>query len=203
MTYFIQGFMLGLAYVAPLGMQNIYVINSAVSNTKVKAYSVALITAFFDISLALACFFGIGALMEKFELLKLVILLIGSIAIIFIGVKLIKTTPDAKGEVDLNKTMLQIIVTCFLVTWANPQALIDGSLLLGGFKATLTFEAANLFIIGVSVASLSWFLGVTTVVSVFKNSINNKVLKVINVICGSILILFGLKLIYSFIEIIL
>lgn len=69
-TYLLKGFMLGLAYVAPIGMQNIYVINTALSSSKIRAYLVALITIFFDITLALACFFGIGLIMEKFIALK-------------------------------------------------------------------------------------------------------------------------------------
>jgi len=50
--YFIQGFVLGIAYVAPIGIQNLYVINSALSNNKLRAYIITLIIIFFDISLA-------------------------------------------------------------------------------------------------------------------------------------------------------
>jgi len=103
--------------------------------------------------------------------------------------------------IDTNKTLIQIASTCFAVTWLNPQALIDGSLLLGGFRAALSTEASNLFIIGVCGASFLWFGGLTTVVSVFKNNFNYKVIRWINIICGGIIIYFGLKLGYSFIKI--
>lgn len=66
LKFLLQGFMLGIAYVAPIGMQNLYVINTAISKSRLRAYQVALITTFFDISLALACFFGMGALMERY-----------------------------------------------------------------------------------------------------------------------------------------
>lgn len=97
LKYFIQGFTLGLAYVAPIGMQNLYVINTAISKSKLKAYQVAFITIFFDISLALACFWGIGTLMEKSKGLKSIVLFIGAIAVIYIGVKLVRSTPDMKN----------------------------------------------------------------------------------------------------------
>lgn len=77
LKYCVQGFLLGLAYVAPIGMQNIYVINTAVSKNKLRAYQVAFITIFFDISLALACFLGIGTLMEKSKVIKAATLLYG------------------------------------------------------------------------------------------------------------------------------
>jgi len=200
--YFIQGLMLGFAYVAPIGMQNLYVINTAISKRKIRAYQVAFITSFFDITLALACFWGIGSLMEKSQVLKSVILLIGSIMVIYIGVQLIRSTPDTNKEVNVNKSMLQVITTCFMVTWANPQALIDGSLLLGSFRISLPPEASTVFILGVCIASLSWFTGITTIVSIFKHSFNKKVIKILNVICGSIIIYYGLKLGISFINIV-
>lgn len=202
MKYIVQGFMLGIAYVAPIGMQNIYVINNAIGNNKVRAYLVALITIFFDISLALACFFGMGAIMEKFKGLKLIILFIGCIAVTYIGIQLIRSTPKTENETDVNKTISQIIIACLLVTWANPQALIDGSLLLGGFKAALSSEASKLFIFGVCLASTSWFLGITTIASTFKSKFDDRVIKIINVVCGGILVYYGLTLGYSFLEII-
>jgi len=192
--------MLGLAYVAPIGMQNLYVINTAIDKSKLRAYQVALTTIFFDISLALACFFGVGALMEKLPILRLGVLLVGCVAVTYIGIQLIISKVDNRDKVDVNKSMIQVVVTCFLITWANPQALIDGSLLLGGVKATLTPEAGRVFIVGVCVASMSWFLGLTTLVSVFKNSFNEKVIKIINIICGVIIVYYGLKLGYSFVQ---
>ncbi len=200
MSYIIQGFMIGLAYVAPIGMQNIYVINNAIGNSRLKAYMVALIIIFFDVSLALACFFGMGAIMEKFQFLRLAILLFGGLAVMYIGVQLIKSLPETSEDVDINKTLLEVVFTAFLVTWVNPQALIDGSLLLGGFKATLSPEFSKLFIIGVSLASATWFLSITTIVSIFKNNISNKVIRMINVVCGVVLVYYGAKLGFNFIS---
>lgn len=198
--YIAEGFMLGIAYVAPIGMQNIYVINSAIGNSKLRAYAVALITIFLDVLLAITCFFGMGAIMEKFQPFKLTILFIGAIAVVYIGVQLIRSNPEIKNEVDINKSVPQIILSCFLVTWANPQALIDGSLLLGGFKAALSPETSKLFIIGVCLASTVWFLGITTIVSTFKSYFNNRIIKIINIGCGVILIYYGLKLGYNFLQ---
>lgn len=197
-----EGFALGLAYVAPIGMQNIYVINTAISKGKAKAYQVAFITSFFDISLALASFFGMGALMVRYELLRMIVLLLGSIMVTYIGIGLIRSKPNMNNKVDVNKTFFQVVLACFMVTWINPQAIIDGTLLLGGFRASLPESAATIFIIGVAIASLSWFIVLTTIVSIFRKSFDYKVVRVINIVCGSIIIYYGLKLGYSFIKII-
>ena len=192
--------MLGLAYVAPIGMQNLYVINTAVSMKRIRAYQVAFITIFFDISLAIACFFGMGLLMDQFALLKKGILLVGGAAVIYIGINLVRSVPQIDQGVHVNKTLLETIAVCFAVTWLNPQALIDGSLLLGGFRASLPVESSQLFIYGVCAASFMWFMGLATVTSVFRSMINSKVLRWINWICGSIIIYYGFKLLYDFIQ---
>lgn len=220
--YLAQGFMLGLAYVAPIGMQNLYVINTAISKDRIRAYQVAFITSFFDITLALACFFGMGMLMEKSQVLKGLILLVGSMIVIYIGIQLIRSKPEitededekdlldseegksseTAEEISTKKFLSKTILACFTVTWINPQALIDGSLLLGGFRASLPVEASNMFILGVALASISWFTGITTIVSIFKNNINTKVIRWINMICGGVIIYYGFKLAYSFIQLV-
>ena len=108
MQYLLQGFLLGLAYVAPLGMQNMYVINTAVRSSKFKAYQMALITIFFDISLALACFFGVGIILDKIPFLRYFVLAAGSIAVIYIGYSLAKSVPAINQEVEVNQPFIKV-----------------------------------------------------------------------------------------------
>jgi len=201
--YLIQGLLLGIAYVAPIGMQNLYVINTAIKETKLKALQVALITVFFDISLALSCFWGIGLLIDKLPIVKGLILLLGSGVVIYIGIGLIRSTPDISIEVKIENSLIKVAGTCFAVTWLNPQALIDGSLLLGGYHASIPSEMLKFFILGVCTASFLWFTSLATIVSTFKTKINSTVIKYINLFCGTIIIFFGIKLGYAFIKLII
>lgn len=198
--YFLQGLTVGLAYVAPIGLQNLFVINSAVSLPRSRAYLTAFIVMFFDITLALACFFGVGAIMEKSPMLQMIILCIGSIIVICIGLGLLKNSSATVTGKDVNIPIGKVISTACVVTWFNPQAIIDGSMMLGAFKATLSSSAGMIFITGVACASALWFLTVTTVVSLLGAKINDKVLRIINIICGIVIIFYGLKLAYNFIQ---
>lgn len=198
--YFIQGFLLGLAYVAPIGMQNLYVITTAVRMNRLRAFQVALITIFFDISLAIACFFGVGILLDKISFLKYIFLLIGSLSVIYIGITLIRSKPKLNDKIKVDEPVLKIAGICFAVTWLNPQAIIDGSLLLGSFRASLTGSNSVYFMLGVMSASFSWFTGITTIISFFKKVISSDLLKLINIVCGLIIIFFGIKLGINFIK---
>ena len=104
---------------------------------------------------------------------------------------------------DVNKSLIKIIWTCFAVTWLNPQAIIDGSLLLGGIRASLPVEMSSYFILGVCLASFTWFTSLATIISLLKGKFNVKVIRIINLVCGVIIMLYGFKLAYSFVKLII
>ena len=70
---------MGLAYVAPIGLQNLFVINSALTQKRSRVYITALIVIFWDISLGVSCFLGAGALMQALPWLQKVILCVGEV----------------------------------------------------------------------------------------------------------------------------
>lgn len=193
----LQGLLFGLAYVAPIGTQNLYVINAATGKSRFKTYRTALITVFFDISLAISCFFGIGLIISKFPVLKGIILLLGSIIVIYIGISLIRSSSQSAKSENQDDSLKSVIFSCFSVTWLNPQAILDGSLLLGGFRASLPDSMSKFFILGVCLASLIWFNTLATAVFYLKSKFG-KAIKWINIVCGIMLLLYGLKLLYSF-----
>lgn len=200
MGYFFQGLTMGLAYVAPIGLQNLFVINSALTHTRRRALLTAWIVIFFDVTLAFACFFGIGAVMERYQWLQMVILCVGSLIVIYIGIGLLRAKAE---EIDRSKTtdsVRKTISSACVVTWFNPQAIIDGTMMLGAFHVTLPAQQSIPFISGVGIASCLWFTGITLAISLFSDRFNAKTLRMINVVCGVIIIFYGCKLMWNFIQ---
>ncbi len=203
MPPYLTGLGIGLAYVAPIGMQNLFVINSALTQPRHRALLTALIVVFFDVTLALACFFGIGALMEHFTWLQMVILLVGGAIVIWIGIGLLRDKPTMDQSVDVNIPMHKVAAKACVVTWFNPQAIIDGTMLFGGFRAGNPGAVSTQLILGSTTASFLWFLGITVLISCFSTRFNDKILRIINVVCGAIIIFYGGKLIWQFFQMIL
>ena len=203
MDIYLQGLTMGLAYVAPIGLQNLFVINTALTQPKRRVYLTALIVIFFDVTLGMACFFGVGAIMTAFPLLEKAILLIGAAIVIWIGIGLVRAhdTMDTSTKVDI--PILKVISTACVVTWFNPQALIDGTMMLGAFKATLPAGMDMFFVGGFASASVLWFTGISTIISLFSAKFTDKTLRVINVICGCVIIFYGFKLLWSFIQMVM
>ena len=202
LSIYLQGLSLGLAYVAPIGMQNLFVINSAMTQKLGRAIATALIVIFWDVSLGLACFLGVGALMDALPWLQKVILGIGGMLVIYIGVSLIRSKSDLSGGQDGNQLLWKIIGTAFIVTWLNPQALIDGTLMLGAFRASLPVGGAPYFITGFASASFLWFNCLAVVVHLLGNKINSHVLTWLNRICGAVIVLYGIKLLSNLVQMI-
>lgn len=199
MDFYIQGLTLGLAYVAPIGMQNLFVINSALTQTRLRALVTALIVIFFDVTLALACFFGIGLVMQKYPPVQLGILLLGGLVVVYIGISLLKSSVRQIGgaqQMPLGKTVWAACV----VTWFNAQAVIDGTMLLGAFKVSMTEAQSLHFLFGVLSASCLWFVTLAMVVSLAGSLGTPRTLNLINKICGTVIIIYDIKLFWHFAE---
>lgn len=193
MIYFFQGFFWGIAYVAPIGMQNLFVINSALQGNKIRTFITALAVIFFDIMLALVCFNGFGSLLEKYKLLQLAVLFSGCILIAVTSFSLWRTKVEF-SQMAVNKSWFQIVLTAGAVTWLNPQALIDGTVLLSAFKAVLPSWGLAYFISGVCSASVFWFSALAFFTYLTKQYFSAQALNLVNKVCGLLLLFYAFQL---------
>ncbi|MGN1281519.1 MAG: LysE/ArgO family amino acid transporter [Succinivibrio sp.] len=197
-SIYLQGIVIGLASLAPIGLQNLFVINSAMSLSRLRAFFTALIVSCFDITLTSSCFFGVGALIDRYAAVKFLVLLIGAIVVFRIGLSLLKsggTVSSAQVTLSVRKT----IVTACAVTWLNPQALIDCSLMLGAIHATLLSSDLFPFVSGLYTASFAWFIGLCAVISILRSRFSQKAVILINRCCASVIIVYSFKLMYEFV----
>lgn len=200
MNYFLRGLTMGLAYVAPIGIQNLFVINSALTHSRRRALLTSLIVIFFDVTLALACFFGIGAVMQRYKWMQMLILLAGSLIVICIGIGLLRSKVEELEKTEMDLSIWKTISSACVVTWFNPQAIIDGTMMLGAFHVTLTASQSTPFISGVAAASCIWFSGLTLIISIFSSKFHVKTLRVINLLSGIVVIFYGVRLFLNFIS---
>jgi L-lysine exporter family protein LysE/ArgO len=195
MSVFVEGLGIGLAYAMPIGAQNIFVINAS-SNTNLRnGLKVAAVVTIMDVTLALACFFGIGQTLELWPALTPVMSAIGSLFLLYIGWGLLhpEESPDsAFGHTSLSTGTL--IKTAFILTWFNPQALVDGTMLFGGIRSGLAGFDSSWFMTGAALGSMSWFFTLCTLVCLRGRPLPPKILRIINKCCGVVLIVYGIRL---------
>lgn len=188
----IKGMMIGFAFVAPIGMQNLYVFNNALTNSFRRSLVYVLFVWIADSLFSLAAFFGMGAIISSVTWLRLLVMLVGGLLVIWIGWGILRNADGVQLNAYQNKLPVkQAFMTAFIVSWANPQALIDGSLLLGALRGTLAKDAVWPFIIGVIMATFIWFNTITILMNLLKERLPKKVIVWVNIISGLIVLIYG------------
>lgn len=195
---YLRGILVGFAFVAPIGMQNIYIFNNALSNKMSKALLYNFLVWFCDALFSFAAFYGIGTLISANEIVKIIVMIIGGALTSYIGFNIIRSAKQtAIGSDQKKQTLKQALMTALIVSWGNPQAMIDGTMMLGASRATLTFEQSILFITGVITASFIWDHGITIGFNLLRDKLPKKFLLAINLISGIIVAVYGLYLILT------
>ena len=194
--YFLQGLLVGLATFAPIGMQNLFIINTALVQPLPRILLTITIIGLFDMTLSTAAFYGIGALLKAWPVFNLIILIAGGLLVAYLGYKTFKTTPSLK-KVDTNIPIKNILLMALLVTWGNPQAVIDASMMLGAFRANLPAESIYHFFFGFLAMTPIWFGFLAGTMYVLAKKIKISHLVWINRVCGTVLIIYGIKLVYD------
>ena len=195
---YLRVILVGFAFVAPIGMQNIYMFNNALSNKMSKALLYNFLVWFCDALFSFAAFYGIGALISANEIVKIIVMIIGGALTSYIGFNIIRSAKQtAIGSDRKKQTLKQALMTALIVSWGNPQAMIDGTMMLGASRATLTFEQSILFITGGVTASFIWDHGITIGFNLLRDKLPKKFLLAINLISGIIVAVYGLYLILT------
>ena len=185
-------------------MQNLYVFNNAVNNTLQRAMLYVLFVWLADSSFSIVAYFGMGAIINSNDLLKLIVMILGGALVIYIGWTILRSANQVSLDASGNKlSMGKAFATAFIVTWANPQALVDGSLMLGATRAKLPDADVWPFIIGVLIATALWFTIVTVVVNRLKNRLSKRAFVIVNVVSGLIMLGYGLYFLYGAVQMIM
>ena len=191
--YFLQGLLVGLATFAPVGMQNLFIINTALVQPVRRIILTLIILALFDMSLSAAAFYGIGAVLEIWPITKLIVLIFGGLLIVYMGGNIFRTEPDMRN-VNTHIPIKKIIMSAIAVSWGNPQAILDATMMLGAFQANIPKEGIYYFFAGFLTMTPMWFGALATTMHLLAKKIKISHMVWINRFCGTVLTIYGIKL---------
>lgn len=195
----VSGLLLGFAYAAPIGAQNLYVISLALKLGSPKNILVALIVVAMDFSLAVACVMGVGALLNGHQFMRLVIGILGGLYLIHISFNAIREMSRARviSTSDVEIDWYKIVAQTFFLTWLNPHAIIDGSSILGNFAASLSLQQKVIFLSGVGISSLLWFTSISCIAASLKGPKGARFGIGAKAFSAVVIAYFGLAILYS------
>jgi len=153
---FIQGLIIGLTLIIAIGPQNLFIINQGLK----KSY-VLLVVLFCSLSDSILIIIGINlsSLIVSINSNAIVILkIIGGIWLIIYGlnkIRQINKIRNLENIIKVENNLKKILITLFLITYANPHVYLDTIILIGSISSN--FDSKIFFGIGAVMASFIFF----------------------------------------------
>jgi L-lysine exporter family protein LysE/ArgO len=197
LAVYLKGMLISIALVSSIGMQNLFVFNNALGNRLPKAMLYALFVWVADLVLTVAAFLGLGTLISANDTIRLIVMFIGGLIVIWIGIGTIRSANASSLGGAQASTVKQALTGAVVVTFANPQAIIDTGLMLGAMRGSLPAGEVAPFLLGVLSATALWFFGISLVLSLLRSRLPKKLMLWVNIISGVIVTGYGLSLLYQ------
>ena len=153
----LAGFGLGLSLILAIGAQNAFVLRQGLRQEHV--FAVCLTCALSDAILIAAGVSGFGILVTKLPWLEPVMRWGGAAFLIVYGARAFWAAWKGGGHLDAagqgRASLKGVLLTCLLLTWANPHVYLDTVVLLGSVAAQ--YPAKVNFALGAMTASFAFF----------------------------------------------
>lgn len=191
----LRGMLISFALVSSIGMQNLFVFNSAMSNRLRRALLICAFVWIADTTLTTVAFLGMGALVSRYLWLKIIIMFLGGLIVVWMGIGILRSASQIElGKNDSQMPLKEAFASAWIVTFANPQAIIDTGVTMGALRGTLTNTEVLPFLGGIILATAIWFFSITIIVGVLKSRLPKRVLMWVNLISGIIVVGYGIVL---------
>ena len=193
---FIQGLIIGFTLIIAIGPQNLFVISQGL-----KKSFVFIVVLFCSLSDSILIIIGINlsSLIIDINPNTIVILkILGGIWLSFYGLNKIRKINKIRNLQNINEfenDIKKIVITLFLITYANPHVYLDTIILIGSISTN--FESQLFFGMGAVFASFIFFFSLGYLSQILSKYIySNNTWFWIDLTVGILMISYGLKFIF-------
>ena len=193
---FIQGLIIGSSLIIAIGPQNLFVINQGLKKTFV--FTVVLFCSLSD-SILIIIGINLSSVIVGINPNTITILkILGGIWLVFYGLNKIRHVNKIRNLQNIEKIesdFKKILITLFLITYANPHVYLDTIVLIGSISTN--FNSQLFFGIGAVMASFIFFFALGYLSKLLSKYIySNKTWFWIDLVVGLLMILYGMKFIF-------
>ena len=202
LTLFAKGLALGLAIAAPVGPIGLLCIRRTLADGPALGFAVGLGAATADAAYGAVAGFGLAVIADFIIAGRDWLAAIGGLFLLWLGVRTAIAVPTGGGSEGVARGGGMLIAwgTTFLLTLANPATILSFAAAfaaLGLAEWAGDTQAALVLVLGVFLGSAAWWLGLSTVIGLFRGRIGGPALGWINRVSGAALIAFGAAAIYA------
>ncbi|MGQ7295723.1 LysE family transporter [Quadrisphaera sp. KR29] len=169
----VLGLLVGLASAAPLGPQNAYLLQVGLQLPTARAWGAAALVVGLDVSVSLTGASLAGRLLSAAPGLRGPALAVGAAVLLLMGGQILWRTRPRRSPRHLVGAApagdaagwgrRRLVLGALAVTWLNPSALLDSSLLFGGLVAATRLADLPALVVGLCAALALWTAGFVAV----------------------------------------
>lgn len=194
-----SGVLMGLIAAVPIGPVNLICIRRTFAFGPLNGFVSGLGAALGDGVFAAIMGFGLTWIAQMIEGYAAIIELVGGALMVWMGYKIFVSPPvprcaDYKPDNE-GTNLLRAMVSTFALTVTNPVTLLSFGVFFAGLGGLTggagSFNDASFVVAGVVGGSAGWWLALTTIIGLFHTKIDEKAMRMINRVCGALLMACG------------
>lgn len=183
-SYFLKSITIGIAVAAPAGPMSLLCMQRTLRGGSAQGIAFGTGIAAADCSYAGIGAFGLAAvsswLLAGSDWLRIG----GALVLFYFAFRIIRTHPDDTPHPDTDHTLWQGFVSAYLLTLANPPTILFFAGLFASMSSLPTAAHAAVFIVGIFIGSLAWWIALTAIITRTASQLTASVLVWINRITG-------------------
>ncbi|TDO97342.1 LysE/ArgO family amino acid transporter [Marinomonas balearica] len=184
LSMMLKGVFLSGSLIVAIGSQNAFLLKSGLKKQHV--FTVATLCFLGDALLMTLGIFGIGAIIQDYDIAQIVLGILGTAFLSWYGTLSLKSALHSKHALNVSSDDTQkrgktsIVLATVAITFLNPHVYLDTVVVIGGVASSFTLDEKLWFLIGSVSASFLWFYGLgyaaTKLVPVFSRPSTWKIL---------------------------
>ncbi|UPM54065.1 LysE family translocator [Gottfriedia acidiceleris] len=190
----VKSFILGLSVSAPVGPIGLLCIQRIISRGKTAGIMTGLGASSANLFYASIAAFSFSIVSSFLIEQEFVLRIVGAIFLFYLGIKTflkrpVKTASNLEGE-----GMVSMFLSSFLLMITNPVTILNFVAMFAGLgfdQRSTSIGSAFSLILGVFIGAISWWLILSSVVSLFRNKITTH-LGLVNKMAGLMIVVLGI-----------
>lgn len=197
LALFLKGLVIGFAIAAPVGPIGVLCIQRSLHDGFKIGLMTGLGAALADGTYGLIAAFGLTAISSMLVAHQFWIRIIGGLFLLYLGVKIFLTPPRERSAVgNSGRSPWHACATTYFLTITNPMTILSFVAIFAGLglgSTSVDYTGAVLLVIGITLGSAIWWMLLSGGVAyILHKRISTSLMKIINWISGSIILIFGL-----------
>lgn len=199
MDIFLRGLVIGFSIAAPVGPIGVLCIRRTLADGRLAGFLSGMGAASADMFYGAVAAFGLTAIQKLLLGQSNWLRIVGGIFLLYLGVKTFFSAPAEKAVTETRGGLFGAYLSTFFLTITNPLTILSFIAIFAGLQLGETdgnYASASLMVLGVFLGSATWWLTLSTGVSLLREKFTPALLIWVNRLAGFIIFAFGIAALF-------